>query len=123
MPVKVVGCGIQPGLLPRRDDGQREDLGVRVDERCPGALAMVFEHRDAGEPLVGEVTPARSIGPKHALDALVVHVARVQIVLGCLHDDFVPASRRCLGMEAGGGGLVGRTVAGRDRRITIADHP
>ena len=75
-----------------RDDGQRNELGVRVLQRRSGRRALVFENQDVAQPTVfPEIQDAVAVSPEDVLEMFLGQARQRRLVIGGLDDHLVGA--------------------------------
>src|SRR2546422_835295 len=73
-----------------RDDGQRDQLRVRVLQRGPGGLAVVLEDQDVAQPAVfPQVQDAVAVCPEDVLKLLLRQARQRRLVIGRFDDHLV----------------------------------
>src|SRR5450759_4651654 len=89
--VKDLG-GVHLFLDALGDDGERDQLGVRMLQRGARGVAMVLEEEDVTEAAVFlEIVDALLEGPEGLFDELLGHVAEGLVVVGPFDDDLMGA--------------------------------
>ena len=107
---------------PLGDDGGRDELGVRMLQRCAGRPARVLEDEDVSKPrILLEVQDAVVERPQDVLDPPLAHAGEGLAVLGRLDDDLVGADAVHLVVHAVA--LAVQIALDLERRELVRHHP